>query len=609
MAAPLRREPGLTPQRAAAAWAVLALAAAAAHFAPPVARLDLALLDAQFAALRASGPAPTQTEIAVVGIDEATLAAFPEPIALWHERLAAVFAGIAAAQPRAVGIDVELPDRSYDFVRPGLDVALARALVGLRGAAPVVLALNADASGRIKPIHAPFAAIAGADGLGVATWLADADGTVRRFDERQAAGDRPVPTLAGVLARRLGAQVEAGIVDFTRGPAFTYVPAHEVAGWSMAGDTARLAGAFAGRIVLVGSVLPYVDRHRLPVALAAWEGADGAEARLTSPGVLVHAQALRALLDGAMIRTVPAAVPVGLAVAASLLWFGFARLRRGLVAATLVVLALALFSTLLLQRGWYVPIAAAVTAAVVASSARVAYEAWFNARQRAFLRRAFAGAVSPGVLDLILRGELESQLGSGRRAIAVMFGDIRDFTPLTERSDPEHVVALLNRYFARITAAAHRHGGTVDNFRGDGIMCIFGAPQPLENACLAGFRAARAMFDEVDALNRQLATEGIAPIRIGLSLAYGDAVVGRIGGPERNEYTAIGDVANVSARIEGLTKEVGYPLVVTDEVARRIGTAATFDDLGERALKGHSPVRICGWPARATHLTAEDRAA
>jgi class 3 adenylate cyclase/CHASE2 domain-containing sensor protein len=609
VAATPHREPGLTPQRAVAVWVVLALSAVAAHFAPRVERLDLGLLDAQFALLRTFRPAATQAEVVVVGIDEATLAAFPEPIALWHERLAAVFEGIAAGRPRAVGVDIELPERSYDFVRPGLDAALGRALIGLRAAAPVVLALNADASGRIKPIHAPFAAIAGADGLGVATWLADADGTVRRFDEQQAAGDRAVPTLAGVLARRLGAHVEAGIVDFTRGPAFTYVPAHEVAAWATAGDTARLAAAFAGRIVLVGSVLPYVDRHQLPVALAAWEGADGTEARLTSPGVLVHAQALRTLLDGALIRTVPAAIPVGLAVAASLLWFGFVRLRTGLVAAALAIVALAVLSTMLLQRGVHVPIAAALLAAVVASSARVAYEAWFNARQRAFLRRAFAGAVSPGVLDLILRGELESQLGSGRRPIAVMFGDIRDFTPLTERSDPEHVVRLLNRYFARITAAAHRHGGTVDNFRGDGIMCIFGAPQPLENACLAGFLAARAMFDEVEALNAELAAEGIAPIRIGLSLAYGEAVVGRIGGPERNEYTAIGDVANVSARIEGLTKEVGYPLVVTDEVERRVGTAATFDDLGERALKGHSPVRICGWPARATHLTAEDRAA
>jgi class 3 adenylate cyclase len=236
----------------------------------------------------------------------------------------------------------------------------------------------------------------------------------------------------------------------------------------------------------------------------------------------------------------------------------------------------------------------------------VGYEAWFNRRQRQRLRRAFAGAVSPNVLDLILRGELESEIGSGRRRVCVMFGDIRGFTPLGEATDPEAVVALLNRYFTRITAAAHRHGGTVDNFRGDGIMCIFGAPQPTRDPCGDGFRAAQDMFAEVDVLNRELTAEGLPPIRIGLSLAFGEAVVGRVGAAERNEYTAIGDVANVSARLESLTSEVGYPLVVSEAVAMALG-AAVFDALGERTLKGHSPVRVFGWPRRAP--AAAERAA
>jgi len=347
------------------------------------------------------------------------------------------------------------------------------------------------------------------------------------------------------------------------------------------------------RVVLVGSVLPFKDRHTIPVGLAAWEDSS------TAPGVLIHAQALRSLLGPGLIAPAPAAAALVVVLAAACLWFGFARLSVGAAALALFAAAALAGSTWLLARGVQLPVAGALVVAVLASASRVGYEAWFNRRSRLELRRAFAGAVSPNVLDLILRGELDSEVGSGRRKVCVMFGDIRGFTPLSERTDPEQMVQLLNRYFTHIVAVAHRHRGTVDNFRGDGIMCIFGAPQSTPDPCRDGFLAARDMFEELDVLNRELASEWLPAIRIAISLAYGDAVVGRIGAAERNEYTAIGDVANVSARIEALSAEVGYPLVVTEEVAAAVRDLAAFDALGERSLKGHSPVRVFGWPSRA----------
>jgi adenylate cyclase len=295
---------------------------------------------------------------------------------------------------------------------------------------------------------------------------------------------------------------------------------------------------------------------------------------------------------------VPVPVVIGAVLLGSCFWFAFARLAIGIAVLVLFAAALLGVSTWLLHQGTQLPVAGALAAAALTGTLRTAYEAWFNRRQRQQLRRAFAGAVSPNVLDLILRGELDSAMGSGRRNVCVMFGDIRGFTPLSERRAPEEVVALLNRYFERITGCAHRHGGTVDNFRGDGIMCVFGAPLPTSDPCRDGFSAACNMLDEIDALNREFESAGLPPIRIGLSLAYGEAIVGRIGAAERNEYTAIGDVANVSARIEGLGSEVGYPLIVTDAVVAALRATTSFDDLGARALKGHSPVHVFGWPPR-----------
>ena len=588
-----RIEQILTPRRSGAAFLVIAATGIALQFAPPIRSLERALLDAQFTALRALGPQPVANDVVIVGIDEATLDAFPEPLALWHRRLAGIFDGLAAARPRAVGVDVELPERSYDFVQPGLDAALLQSLHGLRTVAPLVLARGVDQGGRVKPVFLPYLAVAGADGAGLATWLTDGDLTVRRFDERQGENGAAVPTLSGVLARRLKVATPPGLIDFSLGPRHAYVPAHHVAAWAAAGDVPKLQGTFGDRVVLVGSVLPFKDRHNIPVALAAWEDAG------TTPGVLIHAQALRSLLGPGVIAPAPVVAVFAIVLAAACLWFAFARIGVGATAFVGFAAVAIAGSTWLLGRGVQLPVAGALATAALAAGLRTGYEAWFNRRGRLALRRAFAGAVSPNVLDLILRGELDSDIGSGRRKVCVMFGDIRGFTPLSERTEPEHMVRLLNRYFTHVVAVAHRHGGTVDNFRGDGIMCIFGAPQSTPDPCRDGFLAARDMLEEIEVLNRELADEWLPSIRIALSLAYGEAVVGRIGAPERNEYTAIGDVANVSARIEGLAAEVGYPLVATEDVANAVRDLAAFDALGERSLKGHSPVRVYGWPSRA----------
>ena len=166
----------------------------------------------------------------------------------------------------------------------------------LRSATSLVLARGVDQGGRVKPVFVPFLAVAGHDGAGLATWPIDPDATVRRFDERQGEGAAAVPTLSGVMARRLKAATAPGLIDFALGPPFGYTPAHEVAAWAVAGDEAKLRATFGNRVVLVGSVLPFKDRHNIPVGLAAWEDSS------TAPGVLIHAQALRSLLGPGLDR-------------------------------------------------------------------------------------------------------------------------------------------------------------------------------------------------------------------------------------------------------------------------------------------------------------------
>jgi len=593
----------LTAARSRVIAALCCLCAAVLPLTSPVQWLDHKLLDAGQRALQTIAPHTAGIEVVVIGIDDATLRAFPEPLALWHVRLATLFSALSEAAPRAVGLDIELPDRSLAFIQPDLDRTLLRALSQLARAQPLVVARGLDRDGRLKPVFPPYLTVLGADGSALAAWEVDPDAIVRRLTPRLGNSQGSIETFSSLLARRLGRTPTAGLIDYSIGPRLGYLPLAEVHAWAAAGDQTRLRAALRDKVVLIGSVLPFEDRHRAPVPLADWEDAD------TVPGVLLHAQALRTLLGPGPIRPVALPWVMLLAALAGLLWFSGYRPAVGLALLALVALALAASALLLLHRQWWLPIGGVLLGAGLATGARLSTQAWLSQRERHWLRRAFAGAVSPNVLDMIVNGQLQADTGSGRRTLCVMFGDIRDFTPLTERSEPEEIVDLLNRYFSRVTAAVHRHQGTIDNFRGDGIMCMFGAPQPSSNPAREGFNAARDILTGIDQLNEELRMQSRPAIAIGLALALGEAVVGRVGSAERNEYTAIGDCANVAARLEGLTRDLGYPVLVNSHVAQALAPGITFDDLGHHALKGHAPVQVFGWPARAIGVPPEAVAA
>lgn len=171
-----------------------------------------------------------------------------------------------------------------------------------------------------------------------------------------------------------------------------------------------------------------------------------------------------------------------------------------------------------------------------------------------------------GVLHEILAGRLRPGVGGERRRVCVLFSDIRDFTGRSEREPPERILALLNRYFEDMTAAVHAHNGTVDKFIGDGLMAFFSAPNP-----------------------------SAAPVQIGIGLHAGDAIIGHVGSRERHEYTAIGDTVNIAARLEGLTKEAGFPIVCTQTVVEALCPDAGLLPLGQKPIKGHTPVAVFGW--------------
>src|SRR5690349_8659070 len=184
------------------AFAVLALAVAgfAFSFTPLAARLDAAILDREWAVLRAVAPRPAPDDIVIVGVDEASVCAVPEPVGAWNEPLGEVLVRIASAQPRAIALTVPLPDRSLDGLRPGLDRALLVGLAAARRNGPFVVALSIDARTRAaRPIYGPYLAVLGDQALGIDLWPRDADGVTRRFSLLVPTQDGGFPTFAGRL--------------------------------------------------------------------------------------------------------------------------------------------------------------------------------------------------------------------------------------------------------------------------------------------------------------------------------------------------------------------------------------------------------------------------
>ncbi len=182
-------------------------------------------------------------------------------------------------------------------------------------------------------------------------------------------------------------------------------------------------------------------------------------------------------------------------------------------------------------------------------------------RQQQHFRKYLSAATAQYVAD----NPEAMGLGGRRRRAAVMFVDIRDFTRRSEAERPEAVVDFLNTVFGAIVPLVFAHGGTLDKFLGDGLMAVFGVPRQLPDACGDAVRSAAAILDKV----RELDAAGVGGelgLRIGIGIAYGDVIAGNVGTAERIEFTVIGDTVNFAARLQGLCRDLGRSLVISDEV-------------------------------------------
>ncbi len=214
-------------------------------------------------------------------------------------------------------------------------------------------------------------------------------------------------------------------------------------------------------------------------------------------------------------------------------------------------------------------------------------------RQGERLRQLFGLYVSPEVA----RAAVETGAGLGGELVncTIMFSDIRDFTTLTEQMPPGELVDLINRYMTAMVSVIVERGGMVTRFGGDSILAVFGTPlNPLPDHAGQAVAAALAMRRALTAFN-QAAPAASPTLQNGIGIASGPVIAGNVGGKERIEYTVMGDPANLAARLEDLTKEVSYPILLNEETYQALADPLAIDarPLHDVRIKGkHGPLTI-----------------
>lgn len=222
------------------------------------------------------------------------------------------------------------------------------------------------------------------------------------------------------------------------------------------------------------------------------------------------------------------------------------------------------------------------------------YKYMTEEREKKKVKGAFQHYLSPEVIDQVLDNPDQLQLGGEKKELTVFFSDVRGFTTISESLSPEKLCELMNEYFTPMTGIVLRSKGVLDKYIGDAIMAFWGAPLELENSADTAAQASIDMLYALDQLRSDFKKKGLPDIDIGIGLNTGPMSVGNMGSVERFTYTVMGDAVNLGSRLEGLTKEYGIKIMLSEFTHRRLTPGKFFTrDLDDIRVKGkNEPVKV-----------------
>jgi adenylate cyclase len=418
------------------------------------------------------------------------------------------------------------------------------------------------------------------------------DGHFKIGDRRLPTSSRRVPTSDGVTTYRWS------LIDF-RGPAllddlktrtyptYSFFDLEYSEEQLLAKTTPKVdPSVFKDKIVFVGTTASgLLDVFETPFAHGKM------------PGIQIHAAVADDILSNRFIRPASewvrvvsvgaGAVVVGMAAALLPAWWA--------TLAALAVMALMAWSaTFLFTNGVWFNLTQPVLASWFALLGGVGYQYFFEDREKRRVKQLFGRYVSKDVYAVLMANPGLARLGGQRREMSVLFSDIRGFTTVTERGQPDEIVRMLNEYFSSMVDLVFKHGGTLDKFVGDMVMALYGAPLDDPDHADHAVQTALAMISELGRLNARWKEEGrFSGLDIGIGINTGPMIAGNIGSEAIMSYTVIGDAVNLGSRLESLNKEFGTRIIISDATRQRLKGDYEFRPLGEVVVKGKThPVAI-----------------
>ena len=371
-------------------------------------------------------------------------------------------------------------------------------------------------------------------------------------------------------------------VHFARQDPSIYVSAADVIDGSVAHEK------IAGKLVLIGtSAVALNDIKTTPVSPAI-------------PGVEIHAQVLEAALTKQLLSQPPYGplVEFGAALLLGILVIVFAP-QLGPV--TLVGIG-ALFATVLVGTSWYFYtqhlLLIDFTYPLLSTTAiylTLIFTSFVREQaQRRQIRSAFGQYLSPALVEQLANSPEKLKLGGEEREMTIMFSDVRGFTSISEsyKHDPQGLTALMNRFLTPLTNAILARKGTIDKYMGDAIMAFWNAPLDDNEHQLNACEAALDMLERIDLLNKEREIEAqngghaYIPINVGVGLNTGTCVVGNMGSDLRFDYSVLGDSVNLASRLEGQSKEYGFPIIVGSKTALAVKDKFAILELDFIMVKG-----------------------
>jgi adenylate cyclase len=549
-------------------------------------------------------------EVVIVAIDEEAFESVGRRQPMPRAYLAKVIRGLQRAGAAVVGLDLALSSAT----EPAEDGELARAVRGFADGSLSRVVIVRSPPPKTGPLGDP--AFLGAVVHGAGEVPLDSDGVIRRASllvPRGPGAHEPsfmlalMGRLVGMDQSTLGTSIAArgglspvpvwhprGSWTLRESPplpvrpgelwrinyvgpsgSFLTIPSNAVAALADGGELAR-DNPLWGRVVLVGGTYKESrDFYPTPHGSMA--------------GVEIHANILHMLVTGSYIRpsgwATSLGFQVGIVLFAGLLMTWLRPLPGTVVCLIAAVVVGVPASFIAFKRsGYWIDFFLPV---IVTCLLGLGAEALARRRFRDTFGRYVSREIAAQVLAEApsLRGE--------RRHISILFSDLRGFTTLSESMPAEEVAGRLNEYFEAMTKAIFAHRGMVNDFVGDGIVAFFGAPLADPEHALNAVRSAAEMDRALAALNARWGAGGLVELRMGIGVHTGQVFVGNIGGAARVKYTVVGDPVNLASRVEGLNKELGTTILITEETRAAVGDLVDVKDRGLMTVKGRvQPVHV-----------------